>query len=67
MTDPESPVCASCGNPLPVAGQKGSATDRWPHFPFCSHRCRLLDLNKWLTGEYVIPGPAVDVEDLEEE
>jgi endogenous inhibitor of DNA gyrase (YacG/DUF329 family) len=24
-------------------------------FPFCSERCRLLDLNKWLSGDYRIP------------
>jgi len=27
-------------------------------FPFCSERCRLLDLHKWLTGEYRIPATA---------
>ncbi len=26
-------------------------------FPLCSDRCRLLDLGKWLGGEYRIPGP----------
>jgi len=25
--------------------------------PFCSHRCKLLDLGKWLGGEHVIPTP----------
>jgi len=24
-------------------------------FPFCSERCRLLDLHKWLSGHYRIP------------
>jgi len=28
-------------------------------FPFCSDRCRLEDLGKWLSGEYRIPGPAI--------
>lgn len=29
--------------------------------PFCSERCRLADLSRWLRGEYVIPGrPALD-------
>ncbi|MDD3554142.1 MAG: DNA gyrase inhibitor YacG [Deltaproteobacteria bacterium] len=23
-----------------------------PHRPFCSRRCKLLDLSAWLTGEY---------------
>ena len=27
-----------------------------PFFPFCSERCRLIDLDKWLSGDYVVPG-----------
>ena len=27
-----------------------------PAFPFCSERCRLLDLGQWLEGRYRIPG-----------
>ncbi len=26
-------------------------------FPFCSDRCKLVDLGKWLGEEYRIPGP----------
>jgi endogenous inhibitor of DNA gyrase (YacG/DUF329 family) len=25
-------------------------------FPFCSERCRLIDLGNWLGGRYAIPG-----------
>jgi len=25
-------------------------------FPFCSARCADIDLNRWLSGAYVIPG-----------
>ena len=32
-------------------------------FPFCSDRCRLLDLGKWASGEYVISSPVTDIED----
>jgi len=28
-------------------------------FPFCSERCRLIDLGNWASGKYVIPGPPV--------
>lgn len=28
--------------------------------PFCSERCRLLDLGAWLEGDYKIAGPPVD-------
>ena len=27
-----------------------------PALPFCSPRCRDVDLNRWLKGSYVIPG-----------
>ena len=32
-------------------------------FPFCSPRCRLIDLGKWLGGEYRIAGRAEENED----
>ena len=28
-----------------------------PSFPFCSPRCRAVDLGKWFTGSYRVPGP----------
>ena len=28
-----------------------------PDFPFCSERCRLIDLGKWASGGYVISAP----------
>ena len=28
-----------------------------PEFPFCSERCRIIDLGNWATGKYVIPSP----------
>lgn len=33
-------------------------------FPFCSPRCRTIDLGRWASGAYVIPTP---IEDLEKE
>lgn len=35
------------------------------HFPFCSGRCRLIDLGKWASGGYVISTPITDPEMLE--
>jgi endogenous inhibitor of DNA gyrase (YacG/DUF329 family) len=29
-------------------------------FPFCSERCHLVDLGRWLGEEYRIPGPPDD-------
>lgn len=36
-----------------------------PHFPFCSDRCRVIDLGKWASGGYVISTPVNDPEMLE--
>jgi len=33
-----------------------------PEFPFCSERCRLIDLGKWASGGYVISTPVNDPE-----
>jgi uncharacterized protein len=30
--------------------------------PFCSERCRKVDLNRWLSGSYVIPARDEDDE-----
>lgn len=27
----------------------------WPDYPFCSARCRKIDLGRWLGGKYAIP------------
>ncbi len=31
-------------------------------FPFCSNRCRVIDLGKWASGGYVISSPAFNQE-----
>jgi len=28
-----------------------------PTFPFCSKRCQLIDLGRWIDGAYAIPDP----------
>jgi endogenous inhibitor of DNA gyrase (YacG/DUF329 family) len=40
------------------------ATDE--DFPFCSDRCRLIDLGKWASGDYKISSPIQDPDLLEE-
>ena len=40
--------CPSCKRPSP-AGTK--------HFPFCSDRCRLVDLGRWFKEDYVASRP----------
>ncbi len=48
--------CPTCRS-LVLAGSEG--------FPFCSERCRLIDLGKWASGGYVISTPVTDPEMLE--
>jgi len=49
--------CPSCGALVKATGED---------FPFCSDRCRRIDLGKWAMGVYKISSPALDPE-LEEE
>jgi len=42
--------CPICSKPVaPRAANRA--------FPFCSERCKLLDLGKWLGEDYRVPGP----------
>ena len=36
-----------------------------PNMPFCSDRCRTIDLGNWASEKYVIPGGSK--EDIEDE
>jgi len=44
--------CPSCGRDVVRSPQSKA-----PFFPFCSDRCKLLDLGKWLEGEHRIEEP----------
>lgn len=46
--------CPTCKQPVKAGG---------PDFPFCSERCRLIDLGKWASGAYVISSPVTDISD----
>jgi uncharacterized protein len=48
----------------PTCGQLVQPKDE--DFPFCSDRCRLIDLGKWATGAYKISSPVLDPEVLED-
>jgi endogenous inhibitor of DNA gyrase (YacG/DUF329 family) len=52
-------ACPECGRP--------SVRES---YPFCSPRCKSIDLNRWLSGAYVIPGepadPDADAQDREQ-
>ncbi|HKP46919.1 MAG TPA: DNA gyrase inhibitor YacG [Pyrinomonadaceae bacterium] len=38
-----------------------------PFRPFCSERCKLVDLGKWMTEEYRVPGKEVTREPFDRE
>jgi uncharacterized protein len=38
-----------------------------PYRPFCSKRCKLLDLDNWLEGRYRIPDAPADEDNRGEE
>jgi hypothetical protein len=41
---------------------------RWennPFKPFCSERCKLIDLGKWASEEYRVPGEKKDIPDAD--
>jgi uncharacterized protein len=46
--------CPICKKPV-----KSSGAD----FPFCSERCRTIDLGKWASDGYVVSSPVKDAEE----
>jgi endogenous inhibitor of DNA gyrase (YacG/DUF329 family) len=51
--------CPICKREVDEAakGREGS------FFPFCSERCKLIDLGRWLSGKYQIPVSPADEDD----
>ena len=45
----------------PICKKEVKSTDA--EFPFCSERCRTIDLGKWASGAYVIPSPGTETEE----
>lgn len=37
-----------------------------PEFPFCSERCRVLDLGNWASERYVVSEPVFEEGELDE-
>jgi uncharacterized protein len=52
----KTPTCPICERRL-----EGPTRD-WPHFPFCSARCKLIDLGRWFDERYRVE--AEDQDDL---
>jgi endogenous inhibitor of DNA gyrase (YacG/DUF329 family) len=49
------------GKPCPICGKPAVEASR----PFCSERCRDVDLNRWLSNSYAIPAAKDDDEDAD--
>lgn len=49
----------------PVCGKPAAARAVNPAFPFCSERCKLVDLGKWLGEEYRLPANTPEEDDGE--
>ena len=49
------PRCPVCRKPVP--------RDPAAPLPFCSERCRLIDLGNWLGAAYAVPGRPADAHD----
>jgi endogenous inhibitor of DNA gyrase (YacG/DUF329 family) len=49
------PRCPVCDAPVQL--------DVTPTVPFCSDRCRLVDLGRWLDESYGVPAPPPDDDD----
>lgn len=52
---PKGVKCPTCRREIDWANS--------PYRPFCSERCRLIDLGAWLTEKHAIPGDAAPLED----
>ena len=55
MPPPLPRSCPACRGPV--------TWEENPFRPFCSERCRTVDLGKWATGAYRIPGAPADEEE----
>ena len=53
-------ACPICGKPSAAPASEGEA--RSPR-PFCSERCKLVDLGRWLDGVYQIPAEDEDADE----
>lgn len=47
----------------PICKKTAASRPENDSFPFCSERCKLVDLGKWVLGEYRIPGRPEEAED----
>jgi endogenous inhibitor of DNA gyrase (YacG/DUF329 family) len=46
--------------------RKATDSEQDTDFPFCSERCRLLDLGAWAAEKYVVSDPIFDEDEIPE-
>jgi hypothetical protein len=49
--------------PCPTCGRSVEWTKSSPWRPFCSERCKLIDLGAWASEQHAIPSDTADPED----
>ena len=49
--------------PCPTCARAVEWNDNSPWRPFCSERCKLIDLGAWASEKHAIPGSAAETED----
>jgi len=49
--------------PCPTCGKHSPFSPKNPFRPFCSERCKLIDLGQWATENYRIPDTTVPLDD----
>lgn len=54
--------CSMCGTAYEFIYKKGVPLP--DNFPFCSKRCKSIDLGKWLNEEYYISTPLSEAENF---
>lgn len=64
LADTRAPASSSARCPVCGSSVRAEAADA----PFCSQRCKMADLNKWLSGSYVVSRELTedDFDDLDE-
>lgn len=59
-------TCPICGAAVPPRAQAaGRDARKASSFPFCSARCRQIDLGKWLLEEYRVPAEETPTDDVQ--
>lgn len=55
----EMPKCPICNKDVKARSENAA-------FPFCTPRCKTIDLGKWMSEEYRVPAEEASPEDFEE-